>query len=578
MPVRACLAAAAALLLVLPARAQGIGADTPLRPVTRAAAITNARVVVAPGRVLDRATVVVRDGRIVAVGEDADVPFDADVVEGDSLTVYAGFVDAFGIEGVPEPDDPDDYEGDRGAPPRALAGITPERDVRDGFDPGDARIGQLRDAGFTVAHVAPREGLFAGQGAVVLLREPTRGEAPEALVLTEPISFVAALDPASGVYPATPMGVLAVMRETVENARRRRAGRAAYDAEAEGAARPRFDPVLDAVGTVLDGDRQFVFLVDDWLDAFRALRASEEMGLRPVLAGVPDAAPLLGRLAEAEVPVFAPLALPDSVKADTSAADSAGVALPQPSTTPGGVSFVSNRRILSYRDAGDDQTALTGQKRAAVASAERSPAALDSAGVAFAFGTFEVKPADVHTNLRRMVNAGLTPDAALAALTTTPAELLGLGREVGTVERGKLANLVVTTGPLFADSTEVRYVFVEGVRHEVDADGPEGADPDAVVQAVGTWAYEVVTPAGSQEGTFTLSGAGGDLSGEITSDGETTPFDTVALKGNALTMSFTSSEMGAITITGIITDDEFSGTAEVGSFGSFPITATRRPE
>jgi hypothetical protein len=369
------------------------------------------------------------------------------------------------------------------------------------------------------------------------------------------------------------MGVLSVMRETVENARRRRAGRTAYDREAEGAARPRFDPVLDAVGTVLDGDRRFVFLAEDWLDAFRALRVSEEMGLSPVLAGVPDAAPLLDRLRTSEVPVFAPLALPDSVEAD-----SAALAVPLPSTTPGEVSFVSNRRILSYRDLGDDQTALTGQKRAAVRSAERSPAALDSAGVAFAFGTFEVKPGDVHTNLRRMVNAGLAPDAALAALTTTPADLLGLGREVGTVEEGKLANLVVTTGPLFTDSTEVRYVFVEGVRHEVDADGPEGADPDAEVEAVGTWSYEVVTPAGSQEGTFTLTGSGDDFSGEITGDGETTPFDSVTLEGNALTMSFTSDEMGAITITGIITDDEFSGTAEVGSFGSFPITATRRPE
>ena len=83
MPVRVCLAALAALLFLGPVRAQGVGAETPLRPVTGAAAITNARVVVAPGRVLERATVVIRDGRIVAVGPDVAVPFDADVVEGD---------------------------------------------------------------------------------------------------------------------------------------------------------------------------------------------------------------------------------------------------------------------------------------------------------------------------------------------------------------------------------------------------------------------------------------------------------------------------------------------------------------
>ncbi len=570
MPIRVCLAALAALLLVGPAVAQGVGAETPLRPVTGAAAITNARVVVAPGRVLERATVVVRDGRIVAVG-DVAVPFDAEVVEGDSLTVYAGFVDAFGTEGVPKPEDPDDYDGDRGAPPRALAGLTPERDVRDGFDPADARIKALREAGFTAAHVAPRGGYFAGQGAVVLLREVGRQEAPEALVLTEPISFVAQIEPASGVYPATPMGVLSEMRETVENARRRQAGRTAYDRAADGAARPRFDPVLDAVGTVIDGDRQLVFVADDWLDGFRALRVSEEMGLRPVLAGVPDAAPLLDRLRTSEVAVFAPLALPDTVKAD-----SAALAVPLPSTTPGAVSFVTNRRTVSYRDAPTELTALTVQKRAAVARAEASPAALDSAGVTFAFATFDVKPADVHPNLRRMVRAGLAPDAALAALTTTPAELLGLGREVGTVEVGKLANLVVTMGPLFGDSTEVRHVFVEGVGYEVEDDGPEGADPDAVVQAVGTWAFEVATPGGAQTGTFTITGSGSDLAGTFSSGGETSQA-TVTLAGNALTMTFTTDDFGTVTITGIIADDEFSGTAAVGPLGSFPMTATRQP-
>ena len=106
MTFRACLSALAALLLAPSASAQAIGSETPLRPVTGTTAITNARVVVAPGRVLDRATVVVRDGRIVAVGRDAAVPFDANRVAGDSLTVYAGFVDAFSEAGVPTPERP----------------------------------------------------------------------------------------------------------------------------------------------------------------------------------------------------------------------------------------------------------------------------------------------------------------------------------------------------------------------------------------------------------------------------------------------------------------------------------------
>ena len=369
------------------------------------------------------------------------------------------------------------------------------------------------------------------------------------------------------------MGVLAVMRETVENARRRGAARQAFDRAAPGAARPRFDPTLDAVSTLLDGDRQLVFVAESWLDGFRALRASQEMGLAPVLAGVPDAAPLLARLAEGSVPVFAPLALPDTVKAD-----SAALALPQPSTTPGEVSFVTDRRTVSYRDLGGETAALTGQKRAAVAGAEASPGRLAAAGVPFAFGTFDVKPADVHKNLRRMVAAGLTEDAALAALTTGPAEILGLGRELGTVEVGKLANLVVTDGPLFSDSTAIKRVFVEGVGYEVETKAVAGADPDAVITAVGTWAYEIATPAGTQSGTFTITGTAGDYSGSISGDGETDPLSGVTVEGNALTFSVQDDDVGLVTVSGIVTDDEFSGTASVGSFGSFPFTATRRPE
>ncbi|MEM0961961.1 MAG: amidohydrolase family protein [Bacteroidota bacterium] len=579
MSLRACLAAAAAFLLAGPATAQGISAETPLRPVTNAAAITNARVVVAPGRVLDRATILIRDGRIEAVGEDLAVPFDAEVVEGDSLTVYAGFIDAFGTAGVPKPEDPERYQGDRGDPPRELAGIVPDRDVRQLFDATDGRIKQLREIGFTAAHIAPRDGLFSGQGTVVLLRElgrgnAGRGEAPEALILTDPVSFIGRIDTAPGVYPATPMGVLNVMREMVENGRRRQQAREAFDAARDGAARPRFDPALDAVADLLDGERQFVFVADSWLEGFRALRVSEEMGLSPVLAGIPDVMPLLDRLTTADVPVFAPLALPDTVKADSTA-----LAVALPSTTPGRVSFVTNRRTVSYADVSDEETTMTVQQRAAVRQAEGSAAALSAAEIPFAFATFEVKPGDVHANLVRMVGAGLDADDALAALTTTPAGLLGLDRELGTVEAGKLANLVVTRNALFTDSTAVRHVFVEGIHYELEgADAPEGADPDAVVQATGTWDFSVSTPAGDQVGTFEITGAPGSLGGSLVTEGETTEFSSVELDGNTLTITLSSPDTGTVTISGIITDDELEASAEIGSFGSFPFTATRRPE
>ena len=583
MTLRHGLAALALFSLALPAvapaaGAQGVSGDTPRRPVTNAVALTNARVVQSPGSVLDRATVVVRDGRIVAVGRDADVPFDARVIEADSLTVYAGFVDAMSYAGVPKPDDPDRYEGDPGDPPRERAGIVPDRDVRDLYDAADASVKALREAGFTAAHVAPRDGLFSGQGSVVLLREAGRYETAADVVLAGPTSLVARIDGASGVYPATPMGVLSVMRETVENARRHRAAGAAYAARPGRTARPRYDATLDGLAPLLDGDRQLVFAVDGWLDGFRAIRAAGEMGLAPILAGVPDAAPLLDKLRETDTAVFAPLALPDTVKADSAAR--AITVPPLSQASPGGVSFITERRIVSYDAVDDERSALTAQRRSAVARADASPGRLAAADVPFAFASLDAKPADIRKNLRRMIAAGLAPDDALAALTTTPARLLGLAGALGTVERGKLANLVVTTGDVFADTTQIRFVLVEGVAYEVEAmsnkTGAAGDSTATGVVAVGTWDYEA--PEVGRVGSFTITDDGGTLSGSVTSEGGgTDPMTSVSLDGTSLTFVVTVEGAGNATATGTIAGDAFEGVVTIGAT-SYGLTATRRPE
>ena len=570
-PVFARLAACLVLAALVPAvAAQGIASDTPRRAVAPALAITDARVVVAPGRVLDRATVVVRDGRIEAVGPNVAVPFDARVVPGDSLTVYAAFVDAFGWAGIDKPDDPDDYEGDRDAPPPERAGIVPGRDARALFDATDGTVKALREAGFGAAHIVPRDGLFSGEGAVVLLRELGRHETSQSLALTPPVSAVMRIATARGVYPTTPMSVLATQRQAIENARR---AQAAADSPRTGLDRLRFDPTLEALMPLIDGERRLFYHVGNALGGFRALRATEEMRLTPTLVGVPDAAPLLAKLEARGLSFVAPLALPDTVKADSTAL---ARALPT-TTSPGGASFVSDRRTVSTTDLADERTTLVVQQRAAVRRAEASPAAVAAAGVPLSFGTLDVKPKDVMANLRRMIAAGLSPDDALAALTTGPAAVLGLGDALGTVEPGRLGNLLVTTGDVFSDSTDIRYVVIEGMLTTLDTDDAPAGDPNAEVTAAGTWDLTVNTPGGDQTGSFTLTGSGSDLEGSTTIDGETMPMSSVTLEGNSLTFVFTAPDVGDVTVTGIITGDELEGTASL-AMGSFPLTATRRPE
>ena len=577
-------------LAVAPAAAQRATlGSTPLRAPTRALALTGATVVTAPGDTLFDATVLVREGRIEQVGTALAVPTDARPLEADSLWVYAGFVDAFSYAGVAEtgvgdeqdPDDPD-------RPTREQAGIRPQRDVRERFDPGAASVGALRKAGFGAAHVVPRGGMLAGRSAVVLLGDPAPDDPAAAgrQVLRGDAGLVATFETASGVYPNTPMAVIAQFRQLARESTRRAESDALYAESPAGRPRPDYDAATDALRPALDGEKPLYFYTDGPLGAFRALSLADEFGFGPVLAGVPDVRPLLPRLQQSGATVLAPLALPEPIEADSVAADSAAAAAdsaavptaPQAGTT-GGATFASDRRTVSYADLDAETGDLQRLRQGAMDAREASPARLADAGIPFAFATIEATPADVLPNLRRFVDAGLSKEAALAALTSAPAALLGVSGSLGTVERGKIANLVVTDRDLFADSAAVRLVIVEGEVFEDDA-GPEGADPDAVVDAIGTWSITATSPQGQASGTMTLGGSPGALTGtlRVPEAGVDAELEEVTLAGNVLSFSFLVEGAGRAQVSGVITGDTYEATADVPGMGALPLRATKQPD
>jgi hypothetical protein len=367
------------------------------------------------------------------------------------------------------------------------------------------------------------------------------------------------------------MGILAKMRDLFIEARRRRTSTNRYFSDPEGRTRPAFDPVLVALQETMDGELPMYFRVEDTNEAFRALNITEELDLPMVLVGLPWSTPLTDRLAERDITSIVPLALPDTVAADTTA-----LAIPVTTPSPGASVSIRQRRARSHRDLEGERAALRAQRASAVGRYESNAATLAAEEISFAFSTYEAKAGDIRANLRRMIAAGLSADDALAALTTSPAELLDL-EMLGTVEEGKMANLVLTDGDYFEEGTNVLFVFVEGVKYEIEEEEElEGADPDAVVEATGTWAFSVATPGGEQEGTFTISGSGSSLSGTIRTD-ETIDLNSVTLEGNVLSFTFVQPEMGSVRVSGVIDGDSFTGTASVGSMGSFSMTATRRP-
>ncbi|MBX9624167.1 MAG: amidohydrolase family protein, partial [Gemmataceae bacterium] len=435
-------------LLAAPAAAQN-AAD--LKPT--AYAVKDARVVVEPGTVLPKATVVIRDGLIAAVGPDVAVPADALVIDGTGLTVYPGFVDAGSPRGydpalrrsLAGPPAADDRDADPlvATKPDNRKGMTPEFAVQTALKPDEDAVAPWRRAGFTAHLVAPDGGYFSGTSALVSLS----GAAPREAVLKAPVALHGEFGRVIGPdYPTALMGVVAHNRQTLLDAGWLRRRQAAFDAGGRVGRRPAADPCLEAFWPALDGKLPVVLKADTADQIHRALDFAAEFKLKPTIAGGRQAWKVADRLKAENVPVVLRLNF-------ATAADS--------------------EKDLPIRV----REELERKRQEDVACAAK----LHAAGVKFAFMTQDLGgPRAAETsreNVRKAIAAGLPADAALAALTRDAADLLGVAPQVGRVTKGRAAHLSVTDGDFHAEKTKYKWAFADGVRFDLDekAAPPAGA-------------------------------------------------------------------------------------------------------
>jgi len=196
--------------------------------------------------------------------------------------------------------------------------------------------------------------------------------------------------------------------------------------------------------------------------------------------------------------------------------------------------------------------------------------------VDFAFTTRGLKNlANFSKNLRKIIEAGLPEERALAALTTVPAKILGIDAMTGTLETGKIANVIVADGPLFEKDTKIQRVFVDGVEYRAEEKEKPKGDPDAVVDPRGEWSVVFEISGQTFQRTWTISGEPDSYKGTAETQRGTVTFEEVGLEGNALTVAFPSrGGFGSTEITVIIEGDTFEGIAEMGT-RSVPVKGTR---
>lgn len=549
------------LILVLPVLVFAQD-DKPLAPVTRTYAITNVNIIQAPGRKVDMGTVLIKDGIIKSVGKNISIPADAIVIKADSMYVYAGFIDGLSRAGVVKPKEENNRERpkDPGNPTPERAGITPQNDVRNSLDINEKSIEEMRSIGFTTAHVVPYGGMLPGAGSIVLLG----GQSADHMVLSPKVSFYSELSPAQRVYPATVIGVMAKFRELYRQASLSKNYETLYASNRNGLERPATDRVLEAFYPVIDKRSPVLFKSEKVLDIQRVLTLQNDLGFTLMLADVKEGWDVIPKIKAANAKTFLSLDLPEEKKEEKKD-DKAK----------------KEEKPKSITDL--EKEALEKRKADFTAKYTAQPSTFQKAGITFGFSTLSAKSKDIPYNLRRMIAAGLTEDQALAALTTNPAQLLGLSDRLGTIDNGKMANLVISDKPYFHEKAKVRYVFVDGVLYKQEVKEEKKGDKDGKkIEAKGSWSYSTETPQGTNTGKIKLKNDGGTYSGIITSnmsDAETEMKD-ISLDGNKLSFSF-DYKMGTnivkIDVSLTLDGDSFEGSMAVGTFGSFPMKGTKDP-
>ena len=387
-------------------------------------AITNVRIVTVSGPVIENGTLVIAGGKIAAAGAGVSVPSGAERIDGKGLSVYPGMIDAgtaLGMAEIPLGANAtvDNAEiGTMNANAKAITGINPH----------SSHVNVTRVNGVTSVFSAPSGGIIAGQGAIINLNGSTQGEMAidptAALIINFPrIATFGGFTP--GVGPQTLEFSEAVKRRDtqldelkkiftqVENYAR------AKDAFAKDKSLPYIpaDLHLEAMIPYVRGEKPIVFSGERERDIRGIVKFVGEMKVKGIVLGGQEAWKVAEDLKKNNIAVI-----------------------------------YTNIYNLPVRD--DDPFDYLFE----------APSKMQAAGVRFAISTgdagAEVRDLPYHAGLASAY--GLPKDEALRSVTLYPAQILGIADRLGSIETGKIANLVVTDGDLLEPRTNVKYLFING--------------------------------------------------------------------------------------------------------------------
>ncbi len=446
-------------------------------------AFTNATIVKDAQTTLTNATLVIRDGKIVAVGASSvAIPKDAVVIDCKDKYIYPSFVDIYSDYGIAAPTR-DLTAGGRGGgggfgntPPQIASStkgaygwnqaIKPETDASKLFSVDDAKAKVFRENGFGTVLTHVKDGIARGTGTVVTLANLNEN----LVFVKEKASAHYSLSRGSSTqsYPQSLMGTIALLRQTYLDAKW-------YKNR----------PAKEGINLSLQAwnDNQSlpqIFEADDKWNDLRADRIGKEFGVQYIIKAGGNEYQRIKEIAATKATYILSLNYPQAMD----------------------VEDPNDARAVSLGDMKHWELAPS------------NPAAFEKANIPFCLTTADLRdPKQFYTNLRKAFDMGLSETKALEALTKVPATVLGVYDKVGSIEAGKLANFLITSGPVFSDKTVFLTNWVQGEKY--------GIKEDAWYDVKGTYTLDMTTVNGPVNYTLDVkSAAAANLIGKDTLTGK----------------------------------------------------------
>ncbi|MCX2741756.1 amidohydrolase family protein [Pontibacter anaerobius] len=389
-------------------------------------AFTNATVHTDYKTAIPNATLIIRNGKVEAVGANLKVPAGAVVMDAKGKHIYPGLVDMFSDYGLPEIKI--ERRNWRAAPQMESTregaynwneAIRPETDAVELFKVDARKAAEMRKQGFGTVLAVHRDGIARGTAALVTLAEKRENE----VVLKDKAAGALSFEKGSSKqdYPNSLMGSVALLRQTYLDAQ-------------WNARNPQKEQNISLTAFAQANNYPQIFEADNKLNVLRADKVGDEFGKQYIMKGAGDEYQMLPQIKATNAPIILSLDFPKAYN----------------------VEDPFDARRVSLED----------MKHWEMAPA--NAALLQKAGVTIAFTAHDLKDKkDFLPNLRKAVKYGLSEEEALKALTATPAKLLKADNQVGSLSKGMLANFIITTDNLFSEDGLILENWVQGEQYKL---------------------------------------------------------------------------------------------------------------